>query len=393
MSVVRATRPSWRWGAATVAVGGVLLVGACGPGDDEDQPSDVEQAEAEVSAREEALAEARARESEASLELCEASIDYVRALDRYGDVLTDDAPTVGDVVAGGGDLLEPRDEVVSTAESAQEARQATVDAQVALDEAVANLATLQRAAGEEVDIPEVTEPATPEPLADADDVGRVQQADAEFTAAREGIGEDTPLAQATQQFNSAAVALEMAWLRLLGGSGCLDDERLAEAQAAAAAYTVALQQSLTDAGYAPGPVDGIYGPQTVAAVEALQQAHGLPVTGTVDKATDAALQADLAAKGAAAAQSSLVSTTALQQTLHLAGYWDGPVDGQWTPELTTALTRFQTDLGVPPTGTVDAATVAAFDAALAAARAPAATEEPESEPEPEESEQAESADS
>lgn len=383
MRMIRATRRSWRWGAATAALGGVLLVGACGPGDgdgdgdEEDPPSDVEQAQTEVSAREEALAEARARESEASLELCEASIDYVRALDRYGDVLTDDAPTVGDVVAGGSDLLEPRDAVVSSAQSAQEARQATADAQTALDEAVVNLATLQQAAGEEVDVPEPTEPATPEPLADADDVGRVRQADAEFSAAQQGIGPDTPLAQATQQFSSAAVALEMAWLRLLGGSGCLDDERLAEAQAAAAAYTVALQQSLTDAGYDAGPVDGIYGPQTVAAVGAVQEAHGLPVTGTVDKATAAALQADLEAQGAAAERSALVSTTALQQTLHLAGYWDGPVDGQWTPELTTAVTTFQTDLGVPPTGTVDAATVAAFDAALAAARSPAAADEPE----------------
>lgn len=387
MSAVRVSGASRRR-AAVVVLGAALLVGVvggCGPGDDDqDAPTDVERAEREVAAREEALAEAHARESEASLELCTAAVDYVTALDRYGDVLTDTAPTVGDVVAGGSDLQEPRDDVLAAGESAQEARRATVEAQLALDEAVANLAALQQAAGEDVEIPEVT-PGTPEPLADADDVGRVRQADAEFTAAQEGIDADTPLVQATQQFNAAAVALEMAWLRLVGGSGCLDDERLAEAQATAAAYTLALQQSLTDAGYDPGPVDGVYGPQTVAAVEALQEAHGLPVTGTVDKATDAALQADLAAKGGAAAQSALVSTTALQQTLHLAGYWDGPVDGQWTPELTTAVMTFQTDLGVPATGTVDAATVAAFDAALAASRAPAPTEEPE--PGPEESEE------
>jgi peptidoglycan hydrolase-like protein with peptidoglycan-binding domain len=30
-------------------------------------------------------------------------------------------------------------------------------------------------------------------------------------------------------------------------------------------------------------VDGIYGPETVQAVQALQEAHGLPVTGTVDR--------------------------------------------------------------------------------------------------------------
>jgi peptidoglycan hydrolase-like protein with peptidoglycan-binding domain len=116
----------------------------------------------------------------------------------------------------------------------------------------------------------------------------------------------------------------------------------------------------------------------VLAVEDLQATHGLPVTGTVDKATDAALQADLAAQGATQAQATLTSTAALQQTLKLAGYWDGPVDGQWTEALTAALVRFQTDLGVAPTGAVDAATVAAFEAAIAAAKAPAptGTEEP-----------------
>ena len=63
----------------------------------------------------------------------------------------------------------------------------------------------------------------------------------------------------------------------------------------------------------------------------------------------------------------LASTAALQQTLKLAGYWDGPVDGQWSDALTAAVGAAQTDLGVPVTGTVDAATVAAFQSALAAA--------------------------
>ena len=103
-------------------------------------------------------------------------------------------------------------------------------------------------------------------------------------------------------------------------------------------------------------------------MEALQKAHGLPVTGTVDKATAAALQADLQAKGGAAAQTAVASTAAVQQTLKLAGFWDGPVDGNWTPALTDALKAFQTKLGVPVTGTVDAATVAALQEAIAEAK-------------------------
>ena len=67
------------------------------------------------------------------------------------------------------------------------------------------------------------------------------------------------------------------------------------------------------------------------------------------------------------AQEAVVTTTAVQQTLRLAGFWDGPVDGEWTPELTEALEEFQKKLGVKPTGTVDAATIAALEKAIAAA--------------------------
>ena len=95
----------------------------------------------------------------------------------------------------------------------------------------------------------------------------------------------------------------------------------------------------------------------------------MPVTGAVDKATAAALDEDLAAEGGATAQEELVATTAVQQTLKLAGFWDGPVDGEWTPELTEALKEFQTALGVKPTGTVDAATIAALEKAIAEAQA------------------------
>ena len=130
-------------------------------------------------------------------------------------------------------------------------------------------------------------------------------------------------------------------------------------------YTTTLQQALADAGYYDAKVDGVYGPKTVAAVEALQKANGLPQTGTLDKATEKALRSELAAKGGAAAQEETASTAAVQQTLKLAGYWDGPVDGVWTDELTVALEKLQKDLGVKVTGTVDAATIAALEKAIA----------------------------
>ena len=97
---------------------------------------------------------------------------------------------------------------------------------------------------------------------------------------------------------------------------------------------------------------------------------GCRSTGTVDKATAAALESDLATQGGAAEQQSVATTAAVQQTLSLAGFWTGPVDGEWTPALTEALKAFQTELGVKPTGTVDAATIAALERAIAEAGEP-----------------------
>jgi len=66
-------------------------------------------------------------------------------------------------------------------------------------------------------------------------------------------------------------------------------------------------------------------------------------------------------------------TAAVQTVLTLTGYWTGPVDGIWTDELTDSLMEFQTALGVEATGAVDAATLAAFEEAVAAAKTSTAT--------------------
>ena len=49
------------------------------------------------------------------------------------------------------------------------------------------------------------------------------------------------------------------------------------------------QERLKAAGHDPGSVDGVWGPQTEAAVRAYQQQHGLPVSGALDEATRTAL--------------------------------------------------------------------------------------------------------
>ena len=45
------------------------------------------------------------------------------------------------------------------------------------------------------------------------------------------------------------------------------------------------QQSLMDKGYDPGPIDGVHGPRTSAAVRDFQEKEGLTVTGQLDDET------------------------------------------------------------------------------------------------------------
>src|SRR5919198_370363 len=51
----------------------------------------------------------------------------------------------------------------------------------------------------------------------------------------------------------------------------------------------ALQRRLRRAGERPGPIDGLFGPRTEAAVERFQGSHGLAVDGIVGEATRGAL--------------------------------------------------------------------------------------------------------
>jgi len=267
-------------GLAGLLLAGALVLGTLGGcGKDEDGGdgvSDVDAAQAKVEAKKKALSEAEADFAEKSDAFCGASEDYIAALDRYGDVLVQTAPTVGDVEAAGSDLGDPREEAKAGAEDALAAQQAVVDAEQELAEAEAALAEVKNPGSSAAASP--TAPASLEPLAPSATVARVEQAEAELGAVMEGITAETPLSEASQQFNAAVVALEMAWLRLYSDAGCLDDEQQQAAEEAVRDYTTALQGSLSDAGYYEGKVDGVYGPETVDAIEALQDSHDLPVT-------------------------------------------------------------------------------------------------------------------
>jgi len=345
-----------------------VTLAACGSADADKQ---VKRAEAQVARQQRALDDAREAFATASAGFCQSSRAYIVSLDRYGDLLHATAPTVGDVRDAGKDLAAPGEEASKAAQGAVDAHGQVVKAEHDLAQAEAALAGAKGgspSASPDAEASATGGTASATPLVPAATVNQVKAAESDFDAALQGITDQTPLAQASQEFNSAAVALEVAWTGLVTDAGCLTEEEQQQAESAVHAATKSIQTSLAQAGYYDGPVDGVYGPATVAAVEALQRAHGLPVTGAVDKATSAALQADLQQAGGAAARDAVASTAAVQQTLKLAGYWDGPVDGTWTPALTDAVTKLQKDLGVEPTGAVDAATLAALEAAVATAK-------------------------
>jgi peptidoglycan hydrolase-like protein with peptidoglycan-binding domain len=126
------------------------------------------------------------------------------------------------------------------------------------------------------------------------------------------------------------------------------------ATAAADPAVVDLQQTMTRLGYYSGPIDGVYGPATTAAVTEMQKALGVPADGVFGPSTDAAMKG----KGKDVVEQ-------IQTELAKYGYYTGPIDGQYGPATTEAVKKLQTDLGITADGQVGAATVDAFNTAVA----------------------------
>jgi uncharacterized surface protein with fasciclin (FAS1) repeats/ABC-type branched-subunit amino acid transport system substrate-binding protein len=129
----------------------------------------------------------------------------------------------------------------------------------------------------------------------------------------------------------------------------------AELALAAAVQTARIQQGLAALGLYTGPIDGQPSDALTAAIAALQTQLGLPATGVYDAATDAAFRQRL---GTAAGTVS-AATASLQQALTDLGLYHGPIDGVYSPATVAAVKSLQASLGVPATGIVDAATLAA----------------------------------
>jgi murein L,D-transpeptidase YcbB/YkuD len=380
---MRAVRNPWwpdagRRTVATLLGVSLVLVGACGRGS-----GGVAAAQERVTSAEQAVEDAQTTLDQAGSAFCDEAKDYIQAIDRYGKLFTDGAATVGDVQTLGTDLAEPRESTTAAVQGVLDAHDALNAANQELADARSALASAQASASPgRSPVPPVKVPASSSPEVPSASVERVKQAESDLEAASASITSNTPLRQAGETYTSAAFALEVTWITLFADAGCLSDEQSKEAAAAVRDYTTALQKRLKEAEYYDGKVDGVYGPETVKAVEDLQRDAGLPVTGLVDRATSMALDDAVAAKGGEAATEDLVEATSVQTVLKLAGYWPGAIDGEWTPELTEALKEFQQDLGVEPTGVVDAATLAAMEEALEARASASPSPMPTTSPSP-----------
>src|SRR5262245_6737879 len=107
------------------------------------------------------------------------------------------------------------------------------------------------------------------------------------------------------------------------------------------------QQRLKDRGYYAGPIDGVMGPRTAAALRAYQRDHGLRATGQVDSQTASALVSETTVVTPA------VDVRTAQRQLKERGYYTGPVDGVIGPATENALRAYQRDRGLKVTGRLD----------------------------------------
>ncbi|WP_431282163.1 peptidoglycan-binding domain-containing protein [Humitalea sp. 24SJ18S-53] len=136
-----------------------------------------------------------------------------------------------------------------------------------------------------------------------------------------------------------------------------------------------IQDRLRQAGVYGGQPDGVWGPESQAALERFQQTRNLQVTGQLNQATVATLgltpgdllsarnaqpPAPAAAVVPAPEPLSPIAVRNVQQRLRAMGFYRGPVDGMWGAGTQAAIERFQQGRGLQTTGQINPATVQAL---------------------------------
>jgi peptidoglycan hydrolase-like protein with peptidoglycan-binding domain len=130
----------------------------------------------------------------------------------------------------------------------------------------------------------------------------------------------------------------------------------------------AVQQALHSAGVYGGAVDGAWGQDSEAALQQFQQTHSLQVTGQMNPATAQALGLDpdrLLQIAPPQPQPPPIRLSAdairnIQARLRQMGYYQGGLDGEFGPEMGSAIARLQQNRGLQPTGRLDPQTVTAM---------------------------------
>jgi peptidoglycan hydrolase-like protein with peptidoglycan-binding domain/DNA invertase Pin-like site-specific DNA recombinase len=160
----------------------------------------------------------------------------------------------------------------------------------------------------------------------------------------------TSIAGGASESSRGAATFDGAPLQLGAGYGAADENDRVRA----------LQRALRSLGWAPGAVDGLFGPRTENAVLRLQQAVGLDADGIVGARTRQAIKgarkhALRRGAGYALARGAPRVRT-LQRELRRRGLRPGPVDGRFGPRTEAAVARLQRAVRLPAHGAVDTAT-------------------------------------
>ncbi len=131
-----------------------------------------------------------------------------------------------------------------------------------------------------------------------------------------------------------------------------------------------VQEHLHQAGDYAGHVDGVWGPDSVVALQRFQQTHGLQVTGQLNQATaatmglsvDALLGAPPATAPAAAPPATVApeQVRTVQARLRELGFYRGALDGVWGPSTQEAIARFQQSRGLEANSQLNPATLGAL---------------------------------
>jgi len=169
----------------------------------------------------------------------------------------------------------------------------------------------------------------------------------------------------------SCIATLLAMACLAGPAPAQQAPALLYTQALAPAAVAAVQEKLRQAGAYAGRADGVWGPDSQAALERFQTTHGLVASTQLNPATAATLglgPSELLAAGpgagpapgtpAAMATEPLnpAAVRNIQQRLKALNFYQGNVDGAWGASTQSAIERFQQGRGLQATGQMNPVT-------------------------------------